>query len=113
MAMLPDICPGCKSVVGLSNVSNGTPDKLRPYLNRAYLAMLLNHGLYAAIVDAYDDEITAMAKGEMPEIIELVGQVMKDNEPDMSKLSEKEVQYVKTVKVLMGKTLYSDSWLEV
>jgi len=27
-------------------------------------------------------------------------------------LSEKQAQYVKTAKVLMGETLYSDAWLE-
>ena len=54
MSMLADIAPGCKSIVGLSNVSNGTPANLRPYLNRAYLAMLMKYGLYAAIVDAFD-----------------------------------------------------------
>ena len=34
LSMLPDIAPGAKSIVGLSNVSNGAPNKLRPYLNR-------------------------------------------------------------------------------
>ena len=39
MAMLGDIAPGCKSTVGLSNISNGTPTHLRPYLNRCCLIM--------------------------------------------------------------------------
>jgi len=30
--MLPDLAPGAKSIVGLSNVSNGAPNNLRPYL---------------------------------------------------------------------------------
>ena len=34
MSMLGDIAPGCKSTVGLSNISNGTPTDLRPFLNR-------------------------------------------------------------------------------
>ncbi|MBI4180339.1 MAG: dihydropteroate synthase, partial [Chloroflexi bacterium] len=37
MSMLGEIAPGCKSIVGLSNISNGTPAHLRPYLNRTYL----------------------------------------------------------------------------
>ena len=57
MSMLSDIAPGCKSVVGLSNVSNGTPANLRPYLNRTYLAMLMKYGIYSAIIDAFDDEL--------------------------------------------------------
>ena len=54
MGMLKDIAPGCKSTVGLSNISNGTPQHLRPYLNRTYLIMLMRYGLYSAIVDAFD-----------------------------------------------------------
>ena len=52
MQMLGEIAPGCKSIVGLSNVSNGAPANLRPLLNRAYLLMLHKNGLYSAIVDA-------------------------------------------------------------
>jgi 5-methyltetrahydrofolate corrinoid/iron sulfur protein methyltransferase len=113
MAMLQDIAPGCKSTVGLSNVSNGTPDHLRPYLNKAYMLMLQKNGLYSAIVDAYDKELAKLAKGEMPEIVNLVYQLMDGKEVGTTSLSRKEVEYVKTVKVLMGKSLYSNSWLEI
>jgi hypothetical protein len=37
---------------------------------------------------------------------------MDGEDIDLSSLSPKEVNYVKTVKVLMGETLYSDAWLE-
>ena len=113
MAMLADIAPGCKSIVGLSNISNGTPAHLRPYLNRAYLAMLMKYGIYAAIVDAFDKELIMLARGEMPEIVSLVHHVMDGEKPDMPSLSLKETEYVKTVHVLSGKTLYSHSWLEI
>jgi len=113
MAMLQDLAPGCKSIVGLSNVSNGTPDKLRPFLNRAYVLMLSKQGLYSAIVDAYDKELMALCKGERPEFMELVGKVMAEEAVDMGSLSKQQQDYVKTVKVLMGKSLYSDSWLEI
>ncbi len=113
MGMLQDIGPGCKSIVGLSNVSNGVPAHLRPYLNRAYLLMLEKQGQYSAIVDAYDKELMALCKGEMQAIADMVHRMMDGEEPDMGSLSEKEAQYAKTVNVLMGKSLYSDSWLEI
>ena len=113
MSMLADVAPGCKSTVGLSNISNGTPAHLRPYLNRAYMIMLMRYGLHSAIVDAFDSELVAVAKGKMPEIVKLVHRVMDGEQFDISKLSKKEVEYVKTVKVLTGETLYSHSWLEV
>ncbi|GAG14937.1 unnamed protein product, partial [marine sediment metagenome] len=71
MGMLGDIAPGCKSTVGLSNISNGTPANLRPYLNRTYLMMLLKYGLYSAIVDAFDSELIKIARGEKPELVDL------------------------------------------
>jgi len=113
MSMLQDIAPGCKSTVGLSNISNGTPTHLRPYLNQTYLMMLMKYGLYSAIVDAFDSELIKIAKGEKPELIALVHRVMDGKKPDLSSLTEEEVKYVKTVRVLTGESLYSHSWLEI
>lgn len=113
MSMLQDIAPGCKSAVGLSNVSNGTPTDLRPYLNRTYLMMLMKYGLHSAIVDAFDTELISIARGEKPELVDLVHRVMDGERPDLSSLGEEEVKYVKTVRVLTGESLYSHSWLEV
>ncbi len=113
MAMLQDIAPGAKSTIGLSNVSNGVEAHLRPYLNRAYLAMLMKYGIWSAIVDAYDQELMELAHGQRPELVKLVHDIMDGNEPDPSTLSEKELEYYKTTRVLMGKTIFSESWLEL
>ena len=113
MSMLAEIAPGCKSIVGLSNVSNGAPAHLRPYLNRTYMAMLMKYGIYSAIVDAFDSELIRLARGEMPEIISLVHGLMDGDKPDITSMNLKETEYVKTFRVLNGETLYSDSWLEI
>ena len=113
MSMVGEITPGCKSAVGLSNVSNGAPAHLRPYLNQTYMMMLMKYGLYSVIVDAFDSELVKMARGEKPEIVDLVQRVMDGEKPDLSSLSEEEVNYVKTVRVLTGESLYSHSWLEI
>ena len=110
--MLPEIAPGCKSIFGLSNVSNGTPTNLRPYLNRTYLVMLERCGLYAAIADALDSELIAMMRGKMPNIVSLIHKAMDGEAIDMASLSAEEAKYVKTVRVLNGETLYSHAWLE-
>jgi cobalamin-dependent methionine synthase I len=112
-SMLQDIAPGCKSTVGLSNVSNGTPAHLRPFLNRTYLIMLMKHGLYSAIVDASDAELIKIARGEKPEIVDLVYRLIDGEKPSLSSLNEEAVKYVKTFRVLTGESLYSHSWLEV
>lgn len=70
--------PPMKTVVGLSNISNGCPKHIRPLLNKYYLMLLAYEGLTAAIADAH--EVTETSK---------------------------------TLDVIMGKTLYAHSYLEM
>ena len=113
LPLIPEFAPGAKSTCGLSNISNGTPTHLRPILNRAYMAMLMNLGITSAIVDGYDKEMIKLCKGERPDIVEFVGRVMNGEEFDEKSLDEEKFQYYRSVKVLKGDILYSHSWLEV
>jgi len=113
MSMLQEIAPGSKSAVGLSNVSNGTPTPLRPYLNRTYLMMLMKHNVHSAIVDAFDTELIKIARGERPERVAMVHRIMDGDMPDLASLDPEEAKYAKTVRVLTGDVLYSHSWLEM
>jgi 5-methyltetrahydrofolate corrinoid/iron sulfur protein methyltransferase len=113
MDMLQDIAPGCKSTCGLSNISNGPPDHLRPILNQTYMIMLERHGMYSCILDAFDSKILDIAKGRRPDIVELVHKVEDGAAIDLDSLSKEMQDYVKTAKVILGQTLFSDSWLEV
>ncbi len=70
--------PPMKTVVGLSNISNGCPKQLRPIVNNYFLSLLMYEGLTAAIAD--------------PQEI---------------------VPTVKTINVILGKTLYAHSYLEM
>lgn len=110
--ILPDLLPGVKSVVGLSNVSNGTPAHLRGILNRTYMLMLEKNGLYSAIADVLDPELVELNLGGQSNIRGLVYKVMDGSPVDMAGLSEQECNYVKTARVLMGEALYSHAWLE-
>lgn len=112
-AMLPDLAPGCKSNIGLSNVSNGAPSHLRQYLNQTYLLMLQKYGLYAAIVDSYDMEMMELCRGEKPEMAAFVARLMDGETFDPAGLSEEQLRHLKTYNVLAGKSLFSDSWLEL
>jgi 5-methyltetrahydrofolate corrinoid/iron sulfur protein methyltransferase len=112
LSMLPEIAPGCKSIVGLSNVSNGTPDELRPVLNRTFMIMLMKYGLYAAIVDAFDPVLIEIARGRRPNLVQLVYKMMAGEKPDIASLTPEEVQHYKTYRVLSGESLYSHAWLE-
>jgi cobalamin-dependent methionine synthase I len=110
--VLADLLPGVKSTVGLSNVSNGTPEELRPMLNRTYMVMLGRNGLYSAIADVLDKDLVRLNKGELPKIVDLIHKTMDGEAVDMGSLSKEEQDYVKTAKVLLGDTLYSHAWLE-
>lgn len=70
--------PPMKTVVGLSNISNGCPKNIRPILNSYYLSLLMYEGLTAAIADPHEVAVTA-----------------------------------KTIDVIMGRTLYAHSYLEM
>jgi len=111
--MLQDMFPGIKSTCGLSNISNGPPDHLRPILNQAYMVMLERKGMYSCIADAYDDQLISVARGERPDMVEIIHRVMDGEETDMDSLSKEMQDYVKTARVILGHSLFSDSWLDV
>ena len=111
--MLQDMFPGVKSTCGLSNISNGPPDHLRPILNQTYMVMLERRGMYSCIADAYDDQLIAIARGERPDVVEIIHNIMDGEDVDIASLSKEMQGYVKTARVILGQSLYSDSWLEL
>ncbi|RZB36272.1 MAG: 5-methyltetrahydrofolate corrinoid/iron sulfur protein methyltransferase [Desulfobacteraceae bacterium Eth-SRB2] len=111
--MLQDMAPGARSTCGLSNISNGPPDHLRPILNQTYMVMLQKYSMESVIADPLDDQLISIAKGERQDIVDLIYGVMDGDEPDIASLSKEMQDYVKTTKVILGKSLYSDSWLEL
>jgi 5-methyltetrahydrofolate corrinoid/iron sulfur protein methyltransferase len=95
--------PAMKTVVGLSNISNGCPKHIRPILNKYYFLMLMEAGLTSAIADAH----------EMTEALnekKLFDDVRNGKRIDNP---EKEKEIKKTLDVIMGNTLYAHSYLEM
>ncbi|MDR2946665.1 MAG: dihydropteroate synthase [Candidatus Adiutrix sp.] len=117
--MLPDIVGAIqeggttKSTNGLSNISNGNPDHLRPILNQVYLCMLKRKGMYSCIVDAFDPIIMDICKGKMPWFVDLVYGVMDGKEYELGAMKKEEVDVIKTAKVILGHSLFSESWLTI
>lgn len=111
--MLEEIAPGAKSTCGLSNISNGPPEHLRPILNSTYMCMLWKYGMKSVIADPLDKRQTAIAKGQRPDVTDLIWGLMDGNDPGAAGLEGELLDYYKTYKVIMGETLYSDSWLEI
>jgi 5-methyltetrahydrofolate corrinoid/iron sulfur protein methyltransferase len=95
--------PPMKTVVGLSNISNGCPKHIRPILNKHYFIMLMNAGLTAAIADAHEMAEAVQEKKIIDEV--LAGKKIDD--------TKKMTEITKTIDVIMGKTLYAHSYLEM
>lgn len=111
--MLQDIAPGARSTCGVSNISNGPPDHLRPILNQTFTVMLQKYGMESVIADPLDDLTIAIARGERQDIVDLIYGIIDGKEPDMESLSKEMQGFAKTTNVILGKSLYSDSWLEL
>lgn len=95
--------PPMKTVVGLSNISNGCPKALRPILNKYYFLMLAEAGLTAAIADAAEMAEAMHEKALIAEV--MAGKTLDD--------PKKMAEIVKTIDVIMNKTLYAHSYLEM
>ncbi len=110
---LQEIAPGIKSTCGLSNISNGAPNHIRPILNQTYIVMIELYRMSSAIIDAFDEDLKTFAKGKREDLKKLIFRVMDKDQIDLKSLSKEEADYVKTTRVLMGQILYSDSWLQM
>jgi hypothetical protein len=73
----------------------------------------MRHGLYSAIVDAFDKELQDIAFGRKPNVVSLVHRAMDGESIDLAGLTKEERDYVKSVRVLTGQALFSHSWLDV
>ncbi len=54
--------PPMKSVVGLSNISNGVPKEMRSLIDTVYLTLLMYSGLTAAIANPLDKNLMDVLK---------------------------------------------------
>jgi 5-methyltetrahydrofolate corrinoid/iron sulfur protein methyltransferase len=95
--------PAMKTVVGLSNISNGCPKHVRPILNKYYFLMLMNAGLTSAIADAHEMAEAMNEKKLFDEV--LAGKKIDD--------AAKMAEITKTLDVIKGNTLYAHSYLEM
>lgn len=117
--------PPVKTVIGLSNISNGCPKDLRPLINRVFGVLASGAGLDAAIVDAKDLELvrifrmleTASPWSDVDRLyIELAAMVHDFGEIDdieYDKNSQEQSNIIKTAKILLNKDIYSHSFTQI
>ncbi len=116
--------PAPMTVVGLSNVSNQVPHKIRPLLDRVYLAMLMGAGLDSAILNPLDKELMGLIQGIETRddstpvkalYLKLFNRVagMEQLQPEDVDMSDPlQAEIWKTVQVLLNQVIYTDSYLQ-
>ena len=117
--------PPVKTVVGLSNISNGCPKELRPLVNRVYACLAYGAGLDAAIIDAKDTELvrilrlldTNSAQEEVDKLYISLADMVRNfgeiGEIEFDKNSREQAEIIKTARILLNKEIYSHSFTQI
>ncbi len=117
--------PPVKTIIGLSNISNGAPAELRPLLNRVYAVLAYGAGLDAVIMDGADEvlyNIFKMLDAKNPQtetdklylkLSEMVENFGELEDLDYDKTDSAQVEIIKTAEVLLNKKIYSNSFAQV
>lgn len=115
--------PEVMTTIGLSNISNGSPNELRPLINKVFLVLAHGAGLDSAIINALDFELIKTAEMletlkpststdelciKLSEMIKNFGQV-EDISFDIHDFEQTKI--IKTAKILLNKEIYTRSFL--
>ena len=129
--MLKEGMEDVHTIVGLSNISNGSPKDLRPLINRVFLVLAMGAGLDSAIVDGFDIETfriynliaanrTADKATKLTSLDRLYFSLYNTissfgdiNEVEYDKNSAEETAIIKTARVLLNKEIYSHSFCAI
>lgn len=117
--------PPVKTVIGLSNISNGCPGKTRPLINRVFGCMAFGAGLDAAIIDASDTALVEMfkmlennaPKSKVDELYIRLAAMIRDFDTiesiDYNVNSEEESSIMKAANILLNNEVYSHSFTQI
>lgn len=117
--------PPVKTVIGLSNISNGCPKNLRPLINRVYASLAFGAGLDAAIIDAKDEELIRILKmldmnspkSPLDKLyVNLSDMILNFGELDdveFDKNDLEQLKVIKTARILLNNEIYSHSFTQI
>ncbi len=117
--------PPVRTVIGLSNISNGCPKEFRPVINRVFACMAFGAGLDAAIVDAGDLELFRLLKmlennspeSEIDFVYTNLAEIIRDfSDLDALVYDENSVEQLKIIKaarMLLNREIYSHSFTQI
>lgn len=117
--------PEVMTTIGLSNISNGSPNEIRPLINRVFVVFAHGAGLDSAIIDAFDTELintikvleSETPKNEVEELYINLSQMIRNfsdiEEIPYSGTDLKQVEIIKTARVLLNKEIYTHSFRQI
>jgi len=111
--------PEIKTVIGLSNISNGCTKEFRPIINQVFFTLALGAGLDGAIVDSFDKPIidiyngvkNGTLKGIFGSLYEMSKNFGELEELEFDKTDPEQVKIYKTAQILLNKEIYSHSFI--
>lgn len=117
--------PEVMTTVGLSNISNGSPKEIRPLINRVFAVLAFGAGLDSAIIDALDFELvntlntlkSQVANSSIDELYINLANMIRDfsdiEDISYDKNDERQVEIIKTARVLLNKDVYTHSYRQI
>ena len=115
--------PPVKTVIGLSNISNGS--NLRHLLNKVFAVLAFGAGLDAAIIDAKDLELvrvlrmleknepTSETDNLYVNLSKMINEFGEIEDVEYDKTSKEQSEIIKAARVLLNKEIYSHSFTQI
>lgn len=114
-----------KTVIGLSNISNGVLAEYRFLINRVFGVLAYGAGLDSAIIDARDNELvrifkmldTKIPENELDCLYINIAKMMEDfsdiSDVEYNKNDINQVNIIKAAEILSGKQVYTHSFTQI
>lgn len=117
--------PEVMTTIGLSNISNGSPNEIRPLINKVFAVLAFGAGLDSAIIDAFDYDLintikvleTQSPKDKTEELYIKLADMIRDfsqlEDVEYDKTDSKQVEIIKTARILLNKDVYTHSFRQI
>lgn len=117
--------PEVMTTLGLSNISNGSPAEIRPLINKVFAVLAFGAGLDSAIIDAFDSDLIRTIKileNHSPKdktdvlyikLADMIRDFSELEDIDYDKNDPKQVEIIKTARILLNKDVYTHSFRQI
>ena len=117
--------PEVMTTIGLSNISNGSPNEIRPLINKVFAVLAYGAGLDSAIIDSLDFDLINTIKlleTKAPQnpvhelylnLADMIRNFSELEEISYDSTDPKQVEIIKTARILLNKDVYTHSFRQI